>query len=173
MEERKKNLLKLLEEFFQGDEDAEEVSLFEASELGAPMDVLRVLITQYGAGLRTVLAEFSFLPLEGGDDIWVMTAVITLKTDISSAGAAVLSSVMSRLNFYLPYGGFALSSNGRMLVFKSTTALRSDWEDERIYQQMEISADMALTAAEPHVESLISVASGDMTVEQFMSMLPA
>ncbi len=52
MDEKKRELLTQLEKFFKEDEDVEEASLFTKEELGTPMDIVRVLVTGYGPGLR-------------------------------------------------------------------------------------------------------------------------
>ena len=54
MEDRKLELLKKLEKSFADDPDIEEVSVFTKEELNAPMDVLRMLVTDYGPGLIDV-----------------------------------------------------------------------------------------------------------------------
>ena len=79
MDDRKRKLLKELENFFREDEDIDEASLFTAEELEAPMDMLRVLVTGYGPGLIDILAEYSFIPLPSeSDEIWYFSSVFTL-----------------------------------------------------------------------------------------------
>ncbi len=172
MENRKQKLLKRLEEFFKNDESAEEVSLFTAKELGTPMDVLRVLVTEYGPSLTDVLAEYSFLPLGGPEEVWYFSSVLTIKTDVPKDGASPLSGAISRLNFYLPYGGFCLSSDGSMLIYKSMTALRTDHDDDKLYEDIELSADTALLIPENYIDLLIRVADGRLLLNDFIESLP-
>ena len=138
MDERKQKLLKQLEAYFQNNEDTEDVSLFTKEELGTSMDVLRALITGYGAYLTDVLAEFSFLPLQNTEILYFNT-VLTIRVDVPGEGQAALSGAVSTLNFYLPYGSFAISRDGSILIYKSSTAFPSDWDDKKLYELIETS----------------------------------
>lgn len=173
MKDRKKALLKKLEGFFKEDEDIEEVSLFTKEELGTPMDVLRVFVTGYGPGLIDILAEYSFLPLPGeAEEVWYFSSVITIETDIPREGAAALANAAARLNFYLPYGSFCLSTDGSMLIYKSVTALRTDEKDDTLYKDIELSADTALFVPESYTDILIRIADGSLPVSEFIATLP-
>ena len=90
MSDRKKQLLNRLENFFKNDEDVEEASIFTAEELGTPMDMLRVLVAGYGPELIEVLAEYSFIPFEGADEVWYFSSIITIMTD--STATEMMSS---------------------------------------------------------------------------------
>ncbi len=173
MAERKQALLKRLEGFFKEDETIEEASLFTADELGTPMDVLRVLVMDYGAGLTDILAEYSFIPFEGDDDeVWYFSSVLTIDTDIPKEGVSALSCAIAKLNFYLPYGNFALSGDGKMLVYRTVTALRSDADDENLYKDIELAADTAILVPEQYVQLLSQVADGSLLLNDFLSTLP-
>ena len=172
MADRKQKLLKRLEDFFKNDEDIEEASIFTAKELGTPMDMLRVLVTGYGPGLMDVLAEFSFLPLEGPDEVWYFTSIITIKDDIPEDGVSPLAGAISRLNFYLPYGEFCINAKGDLLIFKSMTVLRADHDDDKLYEDIELAADRALLSAEGYTDLLIRVSDGRMLLNDFIDALP-
>ena len=172
MADRKQALLKRLEGFFKEDETIEEASLFSAEELGTPMDMVRVLVTDYGPGLTDILAEYSFIPFEEADEVWYFSSVLTIDTDIPKEGVSALSCAIAKLNFYLPYGNFALSGDGRMLVYRSVAALRSDSDDEALYKDIELAADTALLVPEQYVELLSQVADGSLLLNDFLSTLP-
>lgn len=174
MKDRKQALLKKLEDFFKEDEDIEEASLFTKEELNAPMDVLRVFVTGYGPGLTDILAEYSFIPMppQEVEEIWYFSTVITIETDIPKEGVSALSNVISRLNFYLPYGSFCLSTDGRMLVYKSVTALRAEEKDETLYKDIELSADTALYVPESYTDVLNRIADGRLSAAEFLATLP-
>ncbi len=171
MDERKRELLKQLETFFNEDEDIAEVSLFTKEELETQMDVLRLLIIDYGPDLMDVLAECSFLPLQDTEVLYFST-VLTIRMDIPKEGLSSLSGAVSRLNFFLPYGSFSVSGDGTMLVYKATAAFPSEWDDDKLYKLMEISADSALFVAESYTEVLSQVADGKMPLSDFISTLP-
>ncbi len=171
--DRKRTLLKRLEEFFKNDETVEEASLFTKQELKAPMDVLRVLVTDYGAGLNDILAEYSFLPLGEEDEIWYFSGVLTIRMNVPHEGVMPLSVAVSRLNFYLPAGAFAVSADGTTLIYKNVSLIRTDRSDDLIYEDMELLSDTALLIPENFVYSLIEVSQGGLTLKQFLETLPA
>lgn len=171
MADRKKALLEKLELFYKDDEGIEEASLFTGEELGTPMDVLRLLVRDYGPGLMDVLAEFSFLPTEG-DEVWFFNAVLTILTDVPKEAVPALSGAISRLNFYLPFGAFCISSDGSMLSYKAVTALRASHDDENIYENLEVAAESALLVPEQYTYTLEQIANGSLLMNDFIKMLP-
>ena len=172
MSDRKKQLLERLETFFVNDEEVEEASIFTAEELGTPMDILRVLVTGYGPGLIDALAEYSFVPFEGPQEVWYFSSVITIMTDIPKDGVLPLSGAIARLNFFLPYGSFSISRDGTMLVYKAVTALRADHDDEKLYEDIELAADTALLVAEDQTLLLTQVANGELLLNDYLESLP-
>ncbi|MCR5023793.1 MAG: hypothetical protein K6A90_05605 [Lachnospiraceae bacterium] len=172
MKERKKALIERLETFFKNDESVEEVSRFTGEELGTKMDVLRVLVPDYGAGLLDILAEYSFLPVEGPEEVMYFTSVLTLMINIPEEAVPALSIAISKLNFFLPYGNFCLSKDGTVLVFKTVSALKSDHDDEKLYEDIELSADTALLIPENYLYPLQQVADGTLLLKDFLETLP-
>ncbi|MBQ7614754.1 MAG: hypothetical protein IJU77_06875 [Butyrivibrio sp.] len=171
MADRKKALLEKLEVFYKEDDSIEEASLFTGEELGTQMDILRLLIRDYGPGLMDVLAEFSFLPTEG-DEVWFFNAVITILTDVPKEAVPALSGAISRLNFYLPYGAFCISADGSMLAYKASTALMASHDDEKIYENLEAAAETALLVPEQYTFSLEQIVNGKLLMNDFIKMLP-
>ncbi|MBR2186969.1 MAG: hypothetical protein IJ857_06490 [Lachnospiraceae bacterium] len=171
MSDRKIALLERLEAFFGNDEAVEEATIFTGEELGTPMDVLRVLVPDYGAGLLDILAEYSFLPVEG-EEVLYFSSVLTLLINIPEGAVPALSIAISKLNFFLPYGNFCLSKDGTVLVFKTVTALRSDHDDEKLYEDIELSADTALLIPENYLYLLQQVADGTLLLKDFLETLP-
>ncbi len=171
MDDRKRNLLDRLEGYFTADEDIEEASLFTKDELNSPMDVLRILITDYGPGLTDVLAECYFLPLQDTEVLYYDT-VITILMDVPAEAVPALSGAITKLNFFLPYGGFALNGDGSMLVYKASAALLSKDDDEKLYEAMELSTDTAILTAESYTDLLSQVADGSLSLNDFLETLP-
>lgn len=171
MDERKLELLRRLEAYFNEDEDIEEASIFTKEELDTPMDVLRALITDYGSNLTDVLVENSFLPLEETEVLYFNT-VITVKIDVPAEGVPSLANAIAKLNFFLPYGAFSINGDGSMLVYRSTTAIMSKEDDDKLYEQMELSADTAILVAEGYAGQLSDVADGALLLSDFLATLP-
>lgn len=172
MADRKKVLLEKLEKYYKGEEDVTEASLFTGEELGVPMDVLRVLIGSYGAGLMDVLAEFSFLPVEG-DEVWFFSSMLTIMLDVPEEAVPSLAIAIAKLNFFLPYGAFCISGDGKILSYKSVTTLRSDHDDDKLYEDMELAAETSLLIPERYVFALEQIADGKLLMSDFVKMITA
>jgi hypothetical protein len=172
MNERKKALMEKLEAFFQNDESVEEATIFTGEELGTPMDVLRVLVPDYGAGMLDILAEYSFLPVGEPEEVMYFSSVLTLLINIPAGAVPALSIAISKLNFFLPYGNFCLSKDGTTLIFKNISVLRSDHDDEKLYEDVELAADTALLIPERYLYMLQRVAEGTLQLNEFLDMLP-
>ena len=169
--DRKRQFLTKLEEFFKDDEDVEEVSLFTAKELEAPMDVLRAFLSDYGPGRIDVLAEFSFLPFEGPEEVLYFSSVLTIMSEMPKDAVPAVAGAIARLNFYIPYGSFGISSEGNMLVYKSVTALRADHDDKTLYEDIELAADTALLFPENFTYDLERVAIGDLLLDEYLEKM--
>ena len=172
MKERKRQLLTRLEEFFKNDEDIDEVSFFTSDETGAPMDVLRLLLTNYGPGRADVLAEFSFLPFEGPEEVLYFSSVVTILTTMPKDAVPAVAGAIARLNFYLPYGSFGINSEGNMLIYKSVATLRADHDDKILYESMELAADTSLLIPEQSTYDLIRIAFGELLLNEYLEKLP-
>ena len=172
MEDRKLELLKKLEKSFEDDPDIEEVSLFTKEELNAPMDVLRMLVTDYGPGLIDVLAEFSFIPFEGEAEVWYFSSVVTIKNNIPKDAVSALAGAAARLNFFLPYGSFGINPSGDTLAFKNVTLIKTADPDKNVLESMELAVDRALFIPEGYSELLIGVAEGRVLLSDFIDSLP-
>ena len=172
MAERKRVLLERLEKYYKEDEDVTQASVFTGKELGVPMDVLRVLVGSYGAGLMDILGEFSFLPVEG-DEVWFFTSVLTIMLDVPKESVPSLAIAIAKLNFYLPYGAFCLSGDGKMLTYKAATTIRSDRDDDKIYEDMELAAETSLLVPENYVFALEQIADGKLLMNYFVKMITA
>ena len=170
MADRKKVLLERLAKYYQEDEDIAEASVFTGKELGVPTDVLRLLVRSYGAGLMDILAEYSFLPVEG-DEVWFFASILTIMIDVPKEAVPSLAMAVSKLNFYLPYGSFSLSGDGKLLSYKAVTTLRSARDDDMLYEDMELAADTALLVPENYVFALEQIADGDLLVNDFIKMI--
>lgn len=172
MEDKKLGLLKKLESFLTDELNVDEASLFTKEELNAPMDVLRALVTDYGPGLIDVMAEFSFIPFEGPEEVLYLSSILTIKTDVPKDGVSALAGAASRLNFYLPCGAFCVNPSGDMLVFKNTTLLRSDHPDDILFGDMTVAADRLLSVPESYTDLLIKVSEGKLLLNDFINTLP-
>ena len=173
MEKREKEdrLLKsLMADFTEGDMQA---AFFPLEETGGVTDILRVAVENFGRNGDAILGEFFFLPLENGaSDVLYFASVLSLDEVLEPVHLPQLYNAISRLNYYLPAGCFAVNASGTMLVFKVMAQLPGELSEEAMLRQMNIAAVHALQVAEPYTALLIGIAHGDNDLSELAALLP-
>ena len=148
MNERKQELLKALEEELKNNDMIGEMSLFTAEELNSPSDMLRAEVADFGTTGQSVLGEFLFLPIED-EELYHFVSVINLTFSLDPAASEEVTRAASRLNYYLPIGGFALGGeNDANLVFKYAVPVLADADSELQKKTIFAAADRALLYGE-------------------------
>ena len=100
--DRKRTILERL----QAELTAEEVPaiLRKKEEEDLPMDVLTVLLTEYGSRQDEVSGEFYFLPLaNGAEHVCYFSSVISLTETIDPQCLGAVCIAVAMINFYLGY----------------------------------------------------------------------
>ncbi|MCR5487293.1 MAG: YbjN domain-containing protein [Lachnospiraceae bacterium] len=169
MDERKKSLLKALEEDWKDAEGVGRISLFTREELGAPMDILRAEIMDYGAEVRPVLGEFFFLPLPETEVLYFVT-VITLSDSLPEDRVYDAGLATARLNYYLPFGCFALGDHDKNLVFRHSIPVMGNQEEKDQFLAISNAANTAVIISEQYEGYLRLALNGDITVEEMAEM---
>lgn len=167
MDEKKKELLKVLEEEFKGDVDFGEVSFFTKEELNSPVDILRAEIAEFGTDSVSVLGEFFFLPLED-DGILYFTSVITLSGTVPEEVVTDLCKAVAKVNYLLPTGCFALGDHDKNLVFRLSVPVFADDDVKRQELAVSNAADTAVFMADRYEGFLKLVINNEMTVDEMI-----
>ena len=170
MKEKKRNLLKMLAEELLLSEDIDRAEFFTAEELEAPVDITRAVVTDLGAELISVLAEFYFMPFEN-EDMLYFSNVITITDDIRDDEKADLALAVAGLNYHLPCGCFALNDTADMLVYRYTVPILADQDEAAIKKIMLTSVDAAINTADSFESYLMLVLEGNMTPEEMIKMI--
>ncbi len=148
MDERKKELLKALEEELKNNDMIGEMSFFTSEELGIPSDMLRAEVADFGTRGQSVLGEFLFLPIED-EELYYFSSVINLTFTLDKGAAGEVLRAASGLNFYLPIGGFSIGGeDDSNLVFKYTALVPADCDIELQKKIIFAAADRTLLYGE-------------------------
>lgn len=170
MNDRKSKLLHAFADEINKSDDFEEASVFTSKELDTPVDMVRCIVTEVGTDLINALGEFYFLPFEN-EEVLYFTLTITLGDEVVPESVSDLESAVSKLDFYLPYGCFALGGEGSILVYKYTVPFRSaDSEDEQM-SSMLTALDAAVTICDRFEGYLMLVASGELAPDDMISQV--
>lgn len=169
--EKQDRLLRdMMEDFAEGDMPAE---LFLKEETGGVTDILRVALDEFGRAGDDALAEFFFMELDNGaPDVVYFASVITLADSMEQEHLPELYKAIAKLNFYLPAGCFAVSSNETTLAFKVMALIPAELSEEGLLRQMNISAAHALELAEPYAALLMGIAEGTNELADVEMLLP-
>ena len=169
MESKQKKLLEALEATLKDEEGIGELSIFTADELGAPMDILRVEVAGFGVDLVSVLGEFMFLPFEE-EDVLFFTSVITITGTLEKEAVPDVVDLISRMNFYVPFGCFALGDDDKTLIYKHTVPVMAK-KDEDKKALIARAADGAIGTAETFEGYLKLVINNEMSARDVLDML--
>ncbi len=169
MQERERSLLSRLGKELAG--DFAELSLFLAEELGTQMDVLRILETGYGSAQTEALGEFFFRPA-GDAGLLLFSAMVTLTNGLVKKYAPLLAYGISKLNFYLPCGGFAIDAQETTLVYRLSQACDASMEDGQLLRQMRDCISMAFAVPEQYAGMLLKMAEGGVSMKELSVLFP-
>ena len=168
METSRKELLTALEKGLKKEEGIGESTLFTAEELGAPADILRVEIAGFGVDLVSVLGEFFFMPFDDTDVIF-FTSVITITGTLEKDAVPDIAELISRMNFLLPFGCYALGDEDKTLVYKYTVPVMAESDDEKM-KVIARAADSAIGIAEKFEGYIKLVLKNQMRYEDVLNM---
>ena len=170
MESIKNELLESLETKLKEDDGIGEMSLFTADELGAPMDVLRAEVAEFGPDLVSVLGEFFFIPFED-EELLYFTTVLTLSSTVPKEAVPDVAAAVARLNYYLPCGCYALGDDDQNLIYRCTALI--DGSDDREHQAASVSntAFASLSIAEKFLGYLLLVLKNEISVDEMVDMM--
>ena len=167
MNERKQELLEALEEELKNNDMIGEMSFFTAEELNSPSDMLRAEVAEFGTTGQSVLGEFLFLPIED-EELYHFVSVINLTFTLDPAASEEVARAISRLNYYLPIGGFSLGGeNDSNLVFKYGVPVLADADIELQKKTLFAAADRALLYGERFEAYLRLVIEDGASLEDF------
>lgn len=172
MREKKEKLLKALQEKFGEWEIGAVYRNGEAEKL--PMDILTILVTEYGNSLEDVMGEFFFMPeIEGQpEDVLRFNCIFTLTENLSAEQLPNLYEAAAILNYYTEAGTFAVNKAGGMLVYRNSIALPLDMEDEAALELIVTNVLFSMNVSERYVDILLQVNDGRMDIEDFRALLP-
>ena len=136
------------------------------------VDLLDTSLFHFGDGTKPCQAEFYFRPAsedpEGGQ---IFCAVITLLRDIPYEQVPELALALSILNFYLETGCFALNKPADLLVYKNTGSFSGEITEEALVQECLLFVENTLKVAVKYHETVLALADGTLSLNDFMDMI--
>ena len=172
MGERELELLKGLMGHLEGNEEVDQVSLFTAEELNAPMPVVRAFLPGFGASGLEVLAEFFFLPGAEGDPTLRFSSVLTITNILPQDRLPEVDTAVARLNCYLPVGAYCVNRGGSHLLYKLVIPMGREWTKASQERMVCLAAEEALLTPRGTAGLLVSVALGELSLGDFLESLP-
>lgn len=172
MKERKEKLLKALQQRMK---EWEIESVYrEAEEDQLPTDILTILLTEFGNSLEEIMGEFFFMPAIEGieEDSLRFNCILTLSEELDPEYLPSLYEAATVLNYYTEAGTFAINKAGGMLVYRNSIALPLDTTDEEALELIAANTAFSFNVSEHFSEILLSISTGNMTVEELRELLP-
>lgn len=171
MKELQHKLLVALKQDFE--EVEVPVTLRNAEGENLPMDILTTIHLDYGQGRHEVMGEYYFFPMPQEDvSAHYFSTMLNLENEIRQDCLPQLREAVSALNFYLQCGSFVVNPSGTLLGFRFITPIPFNFSFEQALQLMNLNVGHSLELAEHHVDDLIRVAQGKLSLQDFMFQMP-
>lgn len=149
------------------------VVLRKKEEEELPMDVLTVLLTEYGSRQDEASGEFYFLPLpNGAEGVCYFSSVITLSESLDPLYLDAVCKAVAMINFYLEYGAYVVDVEGNILAYKMVTPIFESMDAEQFFATVDMNLAHALDAGEKFAGILMKLSEGACTLDDVMDLLP-
>lgn len=130
-------------------------------ETDLPMDILTVDLEDFSETGSNWMGEFSFLPLpNGAEGVCYVSSAITMADDIEDEASIRLMWLITRLNFYLPYGLFALSEDGKRLAYKLCSPVIDNDNEDELYEALSLIVSHSLDFMDDFGDMIVDVLEG-------------
>ena len=137
-----------------------------------PMDILTVALEEFSPKGNEWIAEISFLPLaNGADNTAYVSVAITLNNELTAQASNNVAWLISRFNFYAPYGAFSVSEDGAVLAYKLCTPVVDNGNDDDLFAALDSTVSHAFDFADNFGGLVEAVMEGDITAEAAMNQL--
>ena len=169
--DRKRMILERLQTELDSAEIPAVIRKKEEEEL--PMDILAVLLTEYGSRQEEASAELYFLPLpNGAEGVCYFSSVITLTESIDPLCLDAVCKAVAMINFYLEYGAYVVDVEGSILAYKMVTPIFEAMDDEQLFATVDMNFAHALDAGEDYAGILVKLSEGACSLDDVMDLLP-
>ncbi len=140
--------------------------LKDKEESGIEDGELAILFDELGLNDDEAFGAFVFSPVITDDDeVQYFNCVIVLTQDIDREKLPLLYEAFAYINFYIPYGSFAIDGDNESIVYRYTQALPIRMKDEDLYAQIQIAMGNAISMADSNINLVLSLEDGTMDLE--------
>lgn len=138
----------------------------DKEESGIEDGILAILFDELGSNSDEAFGEFFFSPvITDEDEVQYFNCVIVLTQDIDKDKLPLLYEAFAYINFYIPYGAFAIDADHESIVYRYTQALPIRMKDEDLYAQIQIAMGNAISMADSNINLVLSLEDGTMDLE--------
>ena len=164
-------LLEALAGDFQ--EGGMETRLMTREETGMDAEVLRTIWPDFGVDLQQLFVECMFIGLpRGAEDTLYYSVVLNLSAEFDKESMPDLFEAMSKLNFYMTGGSFAIDPDESILVFKQMLQLPAEYDFEVLHEMINVAAAHTVQLCEPYAPLICGVAEGRIPLSDVLAVLP-
>lgn len=146
--------------------------LQKKGEEGISNNVLSCLNDSFGVSGAEVMSRFYFAPMEvSPEGVQYFVAMSTLSDELPIERVAEVSQAVGMLNYYIPYGAFAVDPLTRSVIYRITTPITTELSEEELIEEVDILAGQSLDMAERYCYLILQVAFQGMSVDDFMDTI--
>ncbi len=138
----------------------------DKEESGIEDGELAILFDELGSNNDEAFGEFFFNPIMSDEDaVQYYTCLIILTEEVDKDKLPLLYEALTFINYYLPFGCFAIDGDNESIVYKYVQALPINMKDDALYEQIQIAMGNAITIADSNINLVLSIEDGTMDMD--------
>lgn len=142
------------------------------AEDGVPGPVLTVIYDEMGPDGDEVMGDYSVIVGENEEDtVAYIESFLTFTEELSNEHLPELYEAISKLNFFLPFGGFTINEAENVLGYKFGMPISMDLTDEGLYGAISLCMTGGFIQANNYVFPLMQISEGKMTLDEVLELV--
>lgn len=140
-------------------------------EEGLPGPVLTVIYNDMGADADEVLADYTVIAGEDDETVAYIESFLTFTEELSKEHLPLVYEAISKINFYLPYGGFAVNEDTNVLGFKFGMPISMDLSEETLFEAINLCVTGGHLQADNYMFPLLQISEGNMSPDEVLELV--
>lgn len=169
IEMQKKALLEIKQLFLEN--GIEDVAYQKQGQEQAPVDMVHILIRNYGLLSLPAAGVFYFLP-SANDEMMYFSGEIEYAEDMQLAQLPEVCQAVAAINYCLPYGNYCVDVTSGTLKYRLSVPIIADITYEELMGQLNLLVAHTLEMGEKYSYLLTELGYGNIGLEDVLSALP-
>ena len=169
IEMQKKALLEIKQLFLEN--GVEDVIYQKQGQDQAPMDIVHILIKNYGLLSLPAAGTFYFLPV-ANDEMMYFSCEIEYAEEMQQGQLPEVCQAVAAINYCLPYGNYCVDVTSGALKYRLSVPIIADITYEELMGQLNLLVAHTLEMGEKYSYLLTELGYDNIELDDVLSALP-